>query len=128
MRCWLGAPSNPGTSPGEGVVADPQEKEASGLQNPQRWYLRFMAVGACYCDRCQEPVEPVYLQPRLRKYARFYFLVPIPFVPFLPIISSDYFVMIPLTMLYLLGVGPALGWLTQKPTCPECGAFVRAQR
>ncbi len=63
-------------------------------------------------------------QPRLRRLARFYFILPIPFIPLLPIIASDFVVMIPLTMAYLLGAGAALNFITQKPTCPECGAFV----
>ena len=85
-----------------------------------------MGVATCHCSRCAATVEPEYAQPRLRKLSRYYFLLPIPFVPLLPIIASDFIVMIPLTMLYMMGVGPALGLAMQKPTCPECGAFVRS--
>ncbi len=75
--------------------------------------------------RCEEDVNPVYRQPRLRKWARYYFFLPIPFAPFIPIIGSDYMVMIPLSMLYMLGVGPALALVSDKPTCGSCGAFVQ---
>ena len=66
----------------------------------------------------------MYAQPRLRKLARYYFLLPVPFVPLIPMIASDFMVMIPLSMVYMLGVGPALGIAMQKPTCPDCGAHV----
>lgn len=87
-------------------------------------YPRF--VGTHRCRRCDEEVDGQHEQPKLRRLARFYFLVPIPFVPLLPIIASDFMVMIPLTMLYLMGAGAALRFVTQKPTCPVCGAFVEA--
>ncbi|MBV1858038.1 MAG: hypothetical protein KUG77_06470 [Nannocystaceae bacterium] len=76
------------------------------------------------CRRCEEDVQGEHEQPKLRRLARLYFLLPIPFVPLLPIIASDFMVMIPLMMLYLLGAGAAFRFSSQKPTCPECGAFV----
>ncbi len=81
-------------------------------------------MGTHHCRRCDVLVAGQHEQPKLRRLARFYFLIPIPFVPLLPIIASDFIVMIPLTMLYLLGAGAALRFITQKPVCPECGAFV----
>ncbi len=81
-------------------------------------------VGQHRCGRCEADVAGEYPNPRLRKLAKVYFLLPIPFVPLLPIIASDFIVMIPLTMLYLLGIGPALAWTNAKPVCPTCGAFV----
>ena len=90
------------------------------------WVARYSPfVGMHRCRRCDDEVEGQYEQPKLRRLARFYFLVPIPFVPLLPIIAADFMVMIPLTMLYLLGAGAALRFITQKPVCPECGAFVQ---
>ncbi len=62
----------------------------------------------------------------MRKWAKVYFLLPVPFIPLLPIIASDFAVMIPLTMLYMMGAGSALRFVTQKPLCPECGALVEA--
>jgi len=81
-------------------------------------------MGTHRCRRCDEDVVPEYENPKMRRWAKFYFLLPIPFVPALPIIAADFAVMIPLTMLYLVGVGAALRYVTAKPLCPECGAFV----
>ena len=76
------------------------------------------------CRRCEEDVEGVYENPKIRRWSRAYFLIPIPFIPLFPIIASDFIVMIPLTMLYLAGAGAALRFATEKPLCPECGALV----
>ncbi len=81
-------------------------------------------MGTHRCVRCVADVFGEYEQPRLRRLAWGYFLLPIPFVPLLPIIASDFLAMIPLTMLYLLGLGPALRIVAERPTCPSCGVFV----
>jgi len=81
-------------------------------------------VGMFRCRRCEAEVEAVYEHPKLRRWSRIYFLLPIPFVPLLPLIASDYILMIPLLMLYLLGAGGALRFVIEKPTCSVCGAFV----
>jgi hypothetical protein len=81
-------------------------------------------MGTHHCRRCDEDVQGEFEQPKLRRLAKFYFLLPVPFVPFLPIIAADFAVMIPLTMLYMVGMGPALRIVNAKPTCPGCGAFV----
>lgn len=76
------------------------------------------------CGRCAEDVEGEFEHPKLRRWSRLYFLLPIPFIPLAPLIASDYIVMIPLSMLYMIGVGSALRFATEKPTCPSCGVFV----
>ena len=76
------------------------------------------------CGRCAQNVEGVFENPKLRRWSRFYFLLPIPFIPLAPLIASDFIVMIPLSMLYMVGVGAALRFVTEKPTCPTCGVFV----
>ena len=81
-------------------------------------------MGTHRCRRCNDEVEGQHEQPKLRRLAWGYFLMPVPFIPLLPIIASDFIVMIPLTMLYLLGAGAALRFITEKPTCPACGATV----
>ena len=77
-----------------------------------------------FCERCDEMVEAAYDEPRFRKWVKGYFCLGIPFIPAMPIIGSDMFVMIPLTLLYLLGFGPALGILREPPKCGVCGAAV----
>lgn len=81
-------------------------------------------MGTHHCRRCDETVEGTFENPQIRKWAKLYFLLPIPFIPLLPIIASDFAVMIPLTMLYMLGAGSALRFVTEKPQCPGCGALV----
>lgn len=80
-----------------------------------------------YCRRCEREVEATYSQPRLRRVARAYFFLGVPFIPFLPIIGSDFAVMLPLTMLYLLGIGPARRILGEAASCDECGADVESR-
>ncbi len=80
-----------------------------------------------YCRRCQREVEATYPQPRLRRVARAYFFLGVPFIPLLPIIGSDFAVMLPLTMLYLLGIGSARRVLDEPASCDECGADVEAR-
>ena len=75
-----------------------------------------------------EDVVGVYRQPRLRRWVRWYFVLPLPFVPVFPIIASDFAVMLPLLMVYLLGIGPVLGVLKDPACCEECGAVVESAR
>ncbi len=77
-----------------------------------------------HCSRCAAQVEAAFRQPQLRRIVRFYLLLPIPFIPFLPIIASDYVVMIPLLMAYMIGLGPVFSVIQDAPTCRECGANV----
>lgn len=76
------------------------------------------------CERCAREVEASYDDPRLRRWVKGYFLLGIPFIPAMPIIGSDFAVMLPLTMIYVVGFGPALGFIKEPPKCDECGAAV----
>lgn len=76
------------------------------------------------CERCQCEVEAAYDEPELRRWVKYYFWIGVPFIPLSPIIGADYVVMLPLTMIYILGFGPAWGILKEPPKCIECGAAV----
>lgn len=78
-----------------------------------------------HCERCDHQVEGEYRAPTRRKWAKIYFLLPLPFVPVFPIMAADYAVCLPLLMVYLLGVGPVLAILKDPPHCTECGAILR---
>ena len=84
----------------------------------------LMRRPAMHCERCRTDVDAQYEHPRLRRLARYYLFIPIPFVPLFPIIGSDYVVMLPLMMAYMLGIGPVLTLVREKPICPVCGAHV----
>jgi hypothetical protein len=77
-----------------------------------------------YCERCETEVAAAYDEPELRRWVKGYFCLGVPFIPLLGIIGSDYMVMLPMTMVYLVGFGPALGMLREPPKCCECGAAV----
>jgi hypothetical protein len=76
------------------------------------------------CPRCEHEVEAEYDEPQLRKWVKLYFWLGVPFIPAAPIIGSDYVVMLPLTMIYILGFGPAYGIVKEPPKCCECGCVV----
>lgn len=77
-----------------------------------------------YCERCNATVETEYERPSQRRWAHGYLLIIIPLIPLFPFIASDYVVCIPLTMIYMMGLGPVLGIIKQRPTCCECGAYI----
>jgi len=77
--------------------------------------------------RCDEQVSARYPNPKLRRWVRGYFFLGVPFIPFLPIIGADFIVMLPLTMLYLIGLGPALSIVRTAASCDQCGADVEAK-
>jgi hypothetical protein len=77
-----------------------------------------------YCQRCRADVQGVYANPGMRKVARVYLLLPLPFVPVLPIMAADYVVCLPLLMVWMLGVGPVLRILHDPACCPDCDANV----
>ncbi|PRQ05063.1 hypothetical protein [Enhygromyxa salina] len=79
------------------------------------------------CERCQREVEAAYDDPRLRKWVKGYFFLGLPFLPAIPIIGSDFVVMLPLLMIYVVGFGPAIGFIKEPPKCQECGAAVAHQ-
>ena len=79
-----------------------------------------------HCERCAAEVDASYRRPKARRVARAYPLLIVPFLPFIPIIAADYVVMIPMAMVYMLGMGPVLGILRDPPLCDDCGAIVTA--
>ncbi|MCX4240350.1 hypothetical protein [Paraliomyxa miuraensis] len=81
-----------------------------------------------HCERCQADVEATHRNPKARKLVRLYPLLIVPFIPALPIIASDFAVMLPLLMIYMLGAGPVIGILREPPLCNECGAMTRPLR
>ncbi|MBX7083895.1 MAG: hypothetical protein K1X88_32090 [Nannocystaceae bacterium] len=83
---------------------------------------------AVHCERCSRETVGVYEHPRARRLARGYLLLPLPFLPFLPIIGADYAVMLPLLMAYMLGIGPVLALIQQPASCEHCGANVARPR
>lgn len=80
-----------------------------------------------HCERCEVEVDAAYDEPQLRRWVKGYFFLGVPFIPALPIIGSDYVVMLPLLMFYVIGVGPALAILREPPKCKTCGAAVAPQ-
>jgi hypothetical protein len=81
-----------------------------------------------HCERCEVEVEAVYDEPKLRRWVKGYFLLGVPFIPLLPIIGSDFAVMLPMLMIYVIGFGPALGVIREPAKCSDCGAAVAASR
>jgi hypothetical protein len=79
-----------------------------------------------HCERCEADVEAAYRNPRTRRLARGYPLLIVPFIPVLPIIAADFAVMLPMLMIYMLGLGPVIGILRDPPLCNDCGAIVKA--
>lgn len=77
-----------------------------------------------HCERCEAEVETAYDEPQLRKWVKGYFFLGVPFIPAIPIIGSDFVVMLPMLMVYVIGFGPALGVLREPAKCCECGAAV----
>jgi hypothetical protein len=76
------------------------------------------------CARCEREVDAAYDEPKLRRWVKFYFLLGVPFIPAIPIIGSDFAVMLPMLMVYVVGFGPAWGLIKEPPKCEECGAAV----
>ncbi|MCA9635931.1 MAG: hypothetical protein KC420_07880 [Myxococcales bacterium] len=81
-----------------------------------------------YCSRCERETSASHNNPGLRRWARIYFFLGMPFIPLIPIIGSDFAVMLPLTMVYLLGMGPALRVIREPASCDTCGADVERAR
>jgi hypothetical protein len=80
-----------------------------------------------YCLRCSRDVDTEHRYPRqLRRLLKGYFLIPLALIPAYPMLASDYFVAIPMMMLYMLGIGPALVITKDPPLCSQCGALVPA--
>ena len=81
-----------------------------------------------YCERCKEEVEAVYDDPKLRKWIKGYFYIALPFIPLTPIIGFEFSVLLPMTMVYLIGLGPAIGILREPPKCCDCGAAIEGSK
>lgn len=77
-----------------------------------------------HCERCEAEVEAAYDEPQLRRWVKGYVLLGVPFIPALPIIGSDFAVMLPMLMVYVVGLGSALGVIREPPKCCDCGAVV----
>lgn len=77
-----------------------------------------------HCERCDATVEAEFQHPTMRYVAYGYIAVIVPFLPLFPIFASDYFVCLPLFMLYMLGLGPVFAIIREPATCRECGAFL----
>lgn len=86
----------------------------------------MLAAMRAHCERCAAEVDASYRSPRARRIARGYPLLIVPFLPVIPIIAADYVVMIPMFMIYMLGLGPVLAILRDPPLCDDCGAYVKA--
>lgn len=77
------------------------------------------------CVRCDREVEVQFqYSRRLRRGMKAYLFIPIALLPVYPFAASDYVVSLPLMMLYMLGIGPALTIIRDPPTCSTCGAFI----
>ena len=81
-----------------------------------------------HCERCQCHVEVSYDDAELRRWAKGYMCMGLPFIPLSPIIGSDFAIMLPMAMVYCLGFGPALGIIREPPKCEVCGAAVEASQ
>jgi hypothetical protein len=86
----------------------------------------MLAAMRAHCERCVADVDASYRSPRARRFARWYPFLVVPFLPVLPIIAADFAVMIPMLMIYMLGLGPVMAILRDPPLCDDCGAYAKA--
>lgn len=78
-----------------------------------------------HCLRCGRDVELVYEHSAtMRRWWQAYFLVPIMLLPALPFLAGDFVVTLPLIMVYMVGMGPALSIVRSPPLCAVCGALI----
>ena len=78
-----------------------------------------------HCTRCARDVVVEYQHSEAaRRWWRLFFLVPVVLLPASPILASDFVVCLPLMMAYMLGFGPVLAIVRERPTCSECGALI----
>lgn len=78
------------------------------------------------CVRCEREVEVEYqYSPFVRRWLKAYLYLPaVLLLPMLPFLAGDFAVSLPLMMLYMLGIGPALTIIKDPPTCRVCGALI----
>lgn len=81
--------------------------------------------GHCLRCDCTVAIEHQH-SPRLRRALKAYFYLPIALVPLFPFLAWDYVVSLPVMLLYVMGMGPALSIVRDPATCSECGAFMPA--
>jgi len=81
-----------------------------------------------HCTRCERDVEAVYqYSPTLRRWLKVYLYLPaFMLLPLLPFLAGDFVVTLPLMMVYMLGIGPALTITRDPPACGPCGALLPA--
>lgn len=78
-----------------------------------------------HCLRCAREVAVQYQHSAAkRRWWRLFFLVPIFLLPASPFLAGDFAVSLPLIMAYLLGFGPVLAIVRERPTCVDCGALI----
>jgi hypothetical protein len=84
-----------------------------------------MASVRSHCIRCDREVEVEYKHSRrMRRLMKGYMMIPIALLPIYPFAASDFMVSLPLIMIYLMGIGPAMAILRDPATCTECGALI----
>jgi hypothetical protein len=78
-----------------------------------------------HCLRCARDVELEYQHSAAaRRWWRVYLAVPILLLPAVPFLAGDYVVSLPLMMAYMLGIGPVLDIVRDRPLCATCGALI----
>lgn len=82
-------------------------------------------MAGMHCLRCARDVAVEYEHSATRRrWWKAYFLIPIFLIPAAPFLAGDFAVSLPLMMAYMLGMGPVLAIVREKPTCAECGALI----
>jgi hypothetical protein len=80
-----------------------------------------------HCARCLRDVQVEYENSAaMRRWWRLYFLIPLFLLPASPFLAGDFAISLPLMMAYMLGMGPVLAIVRERPTCAECGALILA--
>jgi hypothetical protein len=80
-----------------------------------------------HCERCDHEVAIEHrYSPRLRRALKGYFFMPVLLVPIFPFVAWDYVFFLPVMMLYVVGMGPALSIIRDPATCAVCGAYIPA--
>ncbi len=78
-----------------------------------------------HCTRCERAVDVEYHHSaRARRWWRTYFAVPVLLIPATPFLAGDYVISLPLMMAYMMGIGPVLDIVRDRPLCATCGALI----
>lgn len=78
-----------------------------------------------HCSRCVREVEVAYQHSATtRRWWRLFFLVPLMLLPAAPFLAGDFFISLPLMMAYMVGFGPVLAIVRERPACADCGALI----